>query len=137
VVGIIAELSKARDVEYGAAFVFALAGDSSRSYALANEFERRSPEDIFVRSTYGPMIRVSFELNHQQTARSIELLQTAAPYDLPFDFGIIKRNLPKAPLPTISLLGCFGSLYPVYVRGEAYLASHQGIEAAAEFQTIL
>jgi len=28
-------------------------------------------------------------------------------------------------------------LYPVYVRGEAYLASHQGNEAAAEFQKIL
>jgi tetratricopeptide (TPR) repeat protein len=30
-----------------------------------------------------------------------------------------------------------GSLYPAYVRGLAYLASHQGDEAAAEFQKIL
>jgi len=29
------------------------------------------------------------------------------------------------------------TLYPVYVRGEAYLAVHQGNEAAAEFQKIL
>jgi hypothetical protein len=28
-------------------------------------------------------------------------------------------------------------LYPVFVRGEAYLAAHQGSEAAAEFQKIL
>ena len=28
-------------------------------------------------------------------------------------------------------------MYPVYVRGEAYLAAHQGKEAAAEFQRIL
>jgi Tfp pilus assembly protein PilF len=28
-------------------------------------------------------------------------------------------------------------MYPVYVRGEAYLASHQGSQAAAEFQKIL
>jgi tetratricopeptide (TPR) repeat protein len=28
------------------------------------------------------------------------------------------------------------SLYPVYVRGEAYLAAHQGSEALAEFQKI-
>jgi tetratricopeptide (TPR) repeat protein len=28
-------------------------------------------------------------------------------------------------------------LYPVYVRGEAYLAAHQGGEAVAEFQKIL
>ncbi len=29
------------------------------------------------------------------------------------------------------------NLYPVYVRGEAYLAAHQGKEAATEFQKIL
>jgi hypothetical protein len=31
----------------------------------------------------------------------------------------------------------FGAMYPVYVRGEAYLAAHQSPEAAAEFQKIL
>ena len=33
--------------------------------------------------------------------------------------------------------GTVGALYPVYVRGEAYLAAHQGTKAAAEFQRIL
>jgi len=33
--------------------------------------------------------------------------------------------------------GFFGSLYPVYVRGAAYLALRQGAEAAAEFQKML
>ena len=31
----------------------------------------------------------------------------------------------------------FGALYPVYLRGQAYLAAHKGREAAAEFQKIL
>jgi hypothetical protein len=30
-----------------------------------------------------------------------------------------------------------GALYPIYMRGEAYLAANRGTEAAAEFQTIL
>jgi hypothetical protein len=30
-----------------------------------------------------------------------------------------------------------GTLYPAYVRGEAYLAAHQGSNTAAEFQKIL
>ena len=30
-----------------------------------------------------------------------------------------------------------GSLYPAYVRGQAYLSLHQGAEAAAEFQKFL
>ena len=29
------------------------------------------------------------------------------------------------------------NLYPVYIRGEAFLAAHQGAQAAAEFQKIL
>jgi hypothetical protein len=33
--------------------------------------------------------------------------------------------------------GFFGALYPVYVRGEAYLAARQGAEAVIEFQKIL
>jgi Tfp pilus assembly protein PilF len=28
-------------------------------------------------------------------------------------------------------------LYPIYVRGQSYLAAHRGTEAAAEFQKIL
>jgi eukaryotic-like serine/threonine-protein kinase len=36
-----------------------------------------------------------------------------------------------------SIYGFFGALYPVYVRGEAYLALHQDAEATTEFQKIL
>jgi eukaryotic-like serine/threonine-protein kinase len=39
--------------------------------------------------------------------------------------------------PASSVSGSFGALYPIYVRGEAYLASHKGAEAATEFQKIL
>ena len=34
-------------------------------------------------------------------------------------------------------MGFFGALYPIYVRGEAYLAANQGAEAATEFQKVL
>jgi hypothetical protein len=40
-------------------------------------------------------------------------------------------------VPGINFFGFLGSLYPTYIRGEAYLAAHQGAEAAAEFQKIL
>jgi tetratricopeptide (TPR) repeat protein len=39
--------------------------------------------------------------------------------------------------PQSSFFGFFGAMYPVYVRGLAYLAAHRGDEAAAEFQKIL
>ena len=120
------ELSKSRDVEYGAAVALALSGDSSRSQGLTEDLSRRFPEDTIVRFTYVPTIRALVALNHSQPSKAIELLQTAIPYEAgtPIEGG------------SEFLLGA-GSLYPAYVRGLAYLASHHGAEAAGEFQKIL
>ena len=120
------ELSKSRDVEYGAAFALALSGDSSRSQKLAEDLSRRFPEDTIVRFTYVPTIRALVALNHSQPSKAIELLQTAISYEggTPIEGG------------SEFLLGA-GSFYPAYVRGLAYLASHHGTEAAAEFEKIL
>ncbi len=117
------ELSKGRDVEYGAAFALALAGDSSQSERLANDLERRFPEDTSVRFSYLPALRALFALKNAGPTKAVELLQVAGPFELG--------------TPGSSFNGNFGSLYPVYVRGEAYLAAHQGAEAATEFQKIL
>jgi tetratricopeptide (TPR) repeat protein/tRNA A-37 threonylcarbamoyl transferase component Bud32 len=117
------ELSKGRDVEYGAAFALALSGDSAGSQTLADDLERRFPEDTVVRSNYLPALRGLLALNHGEPAKAIELLQIAVPYELG--------------TPPSSFIAVFGALYPVYVRGEAHLAAHQGVEAAAEFQKIL
>ena len=116
-------LSRNRDVQYGAAFALALAGDSPRAQALANDLEKRFPEDTAVRFTYVPAIRALLAL-HREPLKAIELLQIEVPYDL---------GAPPCAAPP----GYFGMLYPVYVRGLAYLAAHQGTEAAAEFQKIL
>jgi DNA-binding winged helix-turn-helix (wHTH) protein/tetratricopeptide (TPR) repeat protein len=120
------ELSKSRDVAYGVGFALALSGDSSRSQALTEDLTRRLPEDTRVQFTYAPTLRALLALNHSQPSKAVELLQTAIPYEggSPSTGG------------SEFLLGV-GSLYPAYVRGLAYLAAHQGTEAAAEFQKIL
>ena len=54
--------------------------------------------------------------------------------------GVHRQQRPRRPLPGMllhSMHGFFGAMYPVYVRGMAYLAAHQGREAAVEFQKIL
>ncbi len=117
------KLFKGRDVEYGAAFALALSGDSSRSETLADDLERRFPEDTAVRFSYLPALRAVLALKHGEPAKAIELLQIAVPYELG--------------APPSSFFGFFGALYPVYVRGQGYLAAHQGAEAATEFQKIL
>jgi tetratricopeptide (TPR) repeat protein len=120
------ELSKSRDVEYEAAFTYALSGDSSRSQALTKDLARRFPEDTRVQFTYAPTLRALLALDHRQPSKAVELLQTASPYEL----GIPTEGGSEF------LLGA-GNLYPTYVRGLAYLAAHQGAEAVAEFQKIL
>jgi ATP/maltotriose-dependent transcriptional regulator MalT len=110
-------------VEYGGAFALALSGDSSRSEALANDLETRFPEDTSVQFSYLPALRARLALNRGDPSKAIELLQTAVPQEL---------GAPRS-----GIQGLFGALYPVYVRGEAYLATHHGSEAAAESQKIL
>lgn len=115
-------LSKARDVEYGAAFSLVLSGDFSRSQTLANDLEKRFPEDTLVRFTYLPELRSLSALERGDPSSAIDALQATVPYEL---------GIPG------SWSGFFGNLYPIYVRGEALLALHQGREAAAEFEKIL
>ena len=116
------DLARGRDVEYSAAFALALSGDSSESPRLAKDLETRFPDDTAVRSSYLPALRALLALNRGEPIRAIELLQVAAPYELGSTGGF----------PVLYL-----ALYPVYVRGEAYLLLHQGSQAVAEFQKIL
>jgi hypothetical protein len=97
----------------------ATSGDIAGAQTLAADLGKRFPEDTAVRFNYLPTLGALFLLKGGQPLRAVELLQIAAPYELgaPAFFG--------------------GSLYPVYVRGESYLAAHRGPEAAVEFQKII
>ena len=117
------KLSRGREVKYAAALVFAISGDSSRAETLANEMEKRFPEDTSVRFNYLPTIRAFLALNRAEPQAALELLKIAEPHEL----GI--------PLSAVS--GLFGALYPIYARGQAYLAANKAAEAAAEFRKIL
>jgi tetratricopeptide (TPR) repeat protein len=115
------ELARGRDVEYGAGLALALSGDSVRAQSLANDLGKRFPEDTSVQFSYLPVLNAFLALKNDP-AKAVKLLEDAVPYEL----GV----------PECWFVG-FGALYPVYVRGEAYLAAHRGTEAAAEFRKIL
>jgi eukaryotic-like serine/threonine-protein kinase len=116
-------ISSGRDAEYGAALALAFSGDIERSQRLATDLETRFPKDTVVRFSYSPTLRALIALNHRNPSEAIERLNTAAPYELGWQ-GCCS-------------VGFIGSLYPVYVRGLAYLAAHKGAEAAVEFQKVL
>src|SRR5262249_32967902 len=80
-------------------------------------------EDTSVQFMYLPTLRALFSLSAHDPAAAIQALQIASRYDLA--------------LGGVGFIGRFGGLYPIYVRGVAYLASHQPAEAAGQFQRIL
>ena len=103
------------------ALALARSGDSTRAEEMANELQKQFPLDSVINGYWLPTIRASIEINRGNTSEAIQFLKTAAPYEL----GLVS-NLE------------FGALlYPVYVRGQAYLLLHRGSEAAAEFQKFL
>jgi serine/threonine protein kinase/tetratricopeptide (TPR) repeat protein len=116
-------LAKNREDRYGAALVLAMAGDEAQAQSLADDLERDFPEDTSVRFYYLPTVRASLALNHGDTSKAIRFLQA----NVPFDLGV----------PRSATFAYFGARYPVYLRGQAYLAARQGVEAAREFQKIL
>ncbi len=67
-----------------------------------------------------PVIRASAALERGDPEKAMKALAAATPYEL----GQTGQE--------VSLV-----LYPIYLRGEAYLAAKQGAAAAAEFQKIV
>ena len=120
------QLRNSRDVQYGALLALALTSDFSQGETkleqMADDFARRFPEDTLVEFNYLPTLRAQMAIEHHDPSKAIDLLRVAAPYELGSTGGF----------PVLYL-----ALYPIYVRGEAYLLLHQGSQAAAEFQKIL
>jgi eukaryotic-like serine/threonine-protein kinase len=110
-------------VSYAAAFALAISGHVPQSRALAEELAREFPEDTFVQYMYLPTLRALLAMDARDPAAAIQALQIASRYDLA--------------LGGVGFTGRFGGLYPVYVRGTAYLAARQPAEAVGEFQRIL
>ncbi len=113
------KLSRNREVEFGAAFALARSGKIAEAEALADEIEKRFPEDTSAQYSDLPALRAEFALQRGDAAKATEELQSATPYE---------TGVPRL---------LIGAMYPVYVRGEAFLAEGRGAEAAAEFRKIL
>jgi tetratricopeptide (TPR) repeat protein len=114
-------LSNGRDAEFVATLALAVAGDSDRAMEFADDLGKRLPDDTIVQFNYAPVMRAQLALNRNAAAKAAEALQAASPYEL----GVAGSSTFSA------------NLYPIYVRGEAYLAAKQGAPAAAEFRKIL
>jgi eukaryotic-like serine/threonine-protein kinase len=114
-------LASGRDVNVLAALVFARIGDAARARGLVEDLEKQHPANTMLRLYWLPNINAANELNKGNSSGALAFLEAVAPYEL------------GSPPPYSSL----GTLYPVYLRGQAYLLAHNGKGAIAEFQKLI
>ncbi len=109
-----------KHVEGFSAIALGLTGDSASAEHVAGDLGKRFSEDTVVRFDYLPMIHAAISLRDGNATEGIQALAATVPYEL----GHTNSAFTFA-------------LYPVYLRGEAYLAAKQGAAARVEFQKIL
>jgi eukaryotic-like serine/threonine-protein kinase len=115
-------LSSSRSTKILAAVVLARAGDARQAERMADALQKQNPLNTKLNVYWLPTIRAAIELDRKNPARAVDILKDATPYEL----GV------PSPQPELGAM-----LYPVYLRGCALLALHQGAAAKAEFQKYL
>jgi DNA-binding winged helix-turn-helix (wHTH) protein/tetratricopeptide (TPR) repeat protein len=114
--------SNSRGVLVEAALAYAVSGNTAQAESIAQELDERYPLDTQMQSLLLPAIKAQVSLSRKNSAEAIDQLQRALP---PIEYGTSPFSLQNT------------CLYLTYIRGQAYLQSGQGTQAAAEFQKIL
>ena len=93
----------------------AISGDGRGAQSIAKELGRRFPNDTLLHSVGIPSVAALMALNRKAPEQAIDALRAATPYEL----------------------GVSQALFPIYVRGLAYLQARRGPESVAEFQKMV
>jgi eukaryotic-like serine/threonine-protein kinase len=113
-------LAPGRDVKLLAALTLARIGETAGAKTIVEELEKNYPSDTMLKVYWLPTLKAATELNANNSSQAVVFLEAAAPYELGG----------PPPLPS-------STMYPVYIRGQAQLASHNGAAAVTEFQKFL
>jgi DNA-binding winged helix-turn-helix (wHTH) protein/tetratricopeptide (TPR) repeat protein len=113
-------LAPGRDTQTLASLTFARIRDNRMAQGLADDLNQRFPGNTILQDYWLPIIQASSELNRGNKSKAIEVLKPTSSYDLAAAMPIS--------VPT---------LYPAYLRGEAYLANGDGESAAAEYRKFM
>ena len=98
---------------YTAALAMAYVGDEKGTQGIADELSNRFPENTVTQLVFVPTLRAKLAINRNQPVKALDFLEAATPFE--FD----------------------DNTFPVYIRGEAYLAARRGGDAVVEFRKIL
>ncbi len=91
-----------------AGLALARAGEDRGALSLADELDREFPERSLWRLYWSAAVRASVEINQANPEVAIKILEASRPYEAN-GYTLVAN----------------ATLYPAYIRGEAYLALHQ------------
>jgi eukaryotic-like serine/threonine-protein kinase len=106
-----------KDVQVLAALVTARIGDPREAQKLSEDLDKKYPQDTFVQKYWLPVIRAALDLRQRSGSKAVDDLEPATALELGDSSAL--------------------TLYPAYVRGQAYLVTGDASKAAAEFQKFL
>ena len=115
-------MASSRDVRILGALALARAADSGRARKMEEDLARDFPLNTVINNYWLPVIRAAVEFDQKNPVKAIEILKVTAPYEIAY------------PNPQVGV-GRF--LYPVYLRGEAYLRLRQAGKAVTEYRKFL
>lgn len=115
-------LSREKDIRVLAALALARAGETKSAESLAAGLRQEFPVDTILNRYWLPAIEGSLDLSKGDSSGALERLEVAKPYELgqPSSFQVL----------------AISPMYPIYLRGESFLAAGKGAEAEAEFEKI-
>jgi eukaryotic-like serine/threonine-protein kinase len=106
------KLSQSPNVTLNCAIALAMVGEDARAAKLADDVAQKRPYDTVVQFVSAPLVKAQIELNRGNSAKAIDLLDSALVYARA-NSGVL------------------------YVRGNAYLKSGRGNDAVQAFQRLL
>jgi serine/threonine protein kinase/tetratricopeptide (TPR) repeat protein len=113
------KLSHGQDVATLTAVALVQIGSVNQAEALCHELDKQWPEGTIVQKYWLPAIRAQIDLRQARPSKAIDDLGVATPLE--------SANPGSTAVPT---------LYPAYVRAQAYLAMGHGPKAATEFRKL-
>jgi len=113
------KLSHGQDVATLTAVALVQIGSVNQAEALCHELDKQWPEGTIVQKYWLPAIRAEIDLRQARPSKAMDDLGVATPLEF--------ANPGSTAVPT---------LYPTYVRAQAYLAMGDGPRAAREFREL-
>lgn len=113
------KLAHGRDVLALTALVTASVGDAKQAEIQSAALDKQYPSDTVMQQYWLPTIRAQMDLRQGKPLKAVEALKAAVSIEVA--------------APTFSV----ATLYPAYVRGQAYLAAGEAARAIAEFQKLV